>query len=157
MGVTKTKAWFSVTESLSETFGLNHYPFAFMSQYFNSQKILMVDHSTLHLIRKNIQKLQGNCILINNTGRCGSTLICQVWYLILNFFIFILFFLNISGFSDQMFAKLPKTSVMSEPWALFYIHRLYKNGHITWKEYQNLIETCVKLLFKPTKQAITER
>ena len=81
MGVTKTKAWFSVTESLSETFGLNHYPFAFMSQYFHSQKILMVDHSTLNLVSKHIQKLQGNCILINNTGRSGSTLLCQVWYL----------------------------------------------------------------------------
>ena len=100
MGVTKTKAWFWVTESLSQTFGLNHYPFAFMSQYFNSQKILMVDHSTLHLLGKNIQKLQGNCILINNTGRCGSTLICQVWYLILNFFILMFFFLNTSCFSN---------------------------------------------------------
>ena len=60
-------------------------------------------------------------------------------------------------FSMQMFAKLPKTLVMSEPWALFYIHRLYKNGHVNWKEYQTLIETCVKLLFKPTKQVITER
>ena len=156
MGVTKTKAWFSVTESLSKTFGLNHYPFAFMSQYFNSQKILMVDHSTLHLLCKNIQKLQENCILINNTGRCGSTLICQVWYLISKIFL-MSFFLNTPCFSNQMFAKLPKTLVMSESWALFYIHRLYKNCHITWKENQKLIETCVKLLFKPTKQVITER
>ena len=56
-----------------------------------------------------------------------------------------------------MLAKLPKTLVMSEPWALVYIHRMYKNEQISWQEYQNLIETCVKLLFKPTKEHQTDR
>ena len=51
-----------------------------MSQFFNAEKILIVDHATLHQIAQKLDKLQGNCILINNTGRCGSTLICQVFF-----------------------------------------------------------------------------
>ena len=61
-----------------------------MSQFFNAEKILIVDHATLHQIAQKLDRLQGNCILINNTGRCGSTLICQVFFeefLILKFVI----------------------------------------------------------------------
>ena len=49
-----------------------------MAQFFKSKKILMVNHETLHKIAAKIDKLEGNCVLINNTGRCGSTLLCQV-------------------------------------------------------------------------------
>ena len=76
----KIKAWFSVTKNLSATFGLTRYPFAFMSQFFNAEKILIVDHVALHQIAEKIDKLEGNCVLINSTGRSGSTLICQVSY-----------------------------------------------------------------------------
>ena len=72
------KAWFSVTHTLSDTYGLGKFPFAFMAQFFKSKKILMVNHKTLHKIAEKIDKLEGNCVLINNTGRCGSTLLCQV-------------------------------------------------------------------------------
>ena len=72
------KAWFSVTNTLSDTYGLGKFPFAFMAQFFKSKKILMVNHETLHKIAEKIDKLEGNCVLINNTGRCGSTLLCQV-------------------------------------------------------------------------------
>ena len=65
---------------MNGTFGLNQYPFAFMSQFFNTEKILVVDHITLHQIAQKIDRLEGNCVLINNTGRCGSTLICQVGF-----------------------------------------------------------------------------
>ena len=78
MGVSKDKAWFSVTKSSADTFGLKHYPFAFMAQFFKAEKLLMVDHATLHRISGKIKQFDGNCIMINNTGRCGSTLICQV-------------------------------------------------------------------------------
>ena len=78
MGVSKNKAWFSITQSSADTFGLNHYPFAFMAQFFKAEKLLMVDHATLHEIAEKIKQFDGNCIMINNTGRCGSTLICQV-------------------------------------------------------------------------------
>ena len=78
MGVSKDKAWFSVTKSSADTFGLKHYPFAFMAQFFKAEKLLMVDHATLHRISGKIKKFDGNCIMINNTGRCGSTLLCQV-------------------------------------------------------------------------------
>ena len=49
-----------------------------MAQFFKAKKILVVNHTTLHKIAEKIRKLEGNCVLINNTGRCGSTLLCQV-------------------------------------------------------------------------------
>ena len=72
------QAWFSVTNTLSDTYGLGKFPFSFMAQFFKAKKILEVNHATLHKIAEKIEKLEGNCVLINNTGRCGSTLLCQV-------------------------------------------------------------------------------
>ena len=72
------QAWFSVTNTLSDTYGLGKFPFSFMAQFFKAKKILEVNHATLHKIADKIEKLEGNCVLINNTGRCGSTLLCQV-------------------------------------------------------------------------------
>ena len=77
MGVSESQAWFSVCSK--SVYDLNSgFPFAFMTQFFKSEKLLIVDHETLHEIAAEIGQLPGNCVLINNTGRCGSTLLCQV-------------------------------------------------------------------------------
>ena len=87
MGITSTKAWFAVSNK-RDVYALssdqpNQLPFAFMNQFFHPEKLLFVNHETLHLIAEKMGNLQGNCILINNTGRCGSTLLCQVSFCVL--------------------------------------------------------------------------
>jgi hypothetical protein len=77
MGVNETQAWFSVTTS-TDVYGLGKFPFVFMAHFFTSEKLLIVDHATLHRIADKLDDPQGNCILIANTGRSGSTLLCQV-------------------------------------------------------------------------------
>ena len=82
MGVTSTKAWFAVTSTKKDVYALNdqpdQLPFAFMNQFYSPEKLFFVNHEVLHQIAEKMGDLQGNCILINNTGRCGSTLLCQV-------------------------------------------------------------------------------
>lgn len=131
MGMSKTKAWFCVTSDY-DIYNMDKFPFAFINQFFNSEKLLMMDHATLHSIADSIEDLQGNCVIINNTGRCGSTLLCQ------------------------MMKKVPKTKVMSEPWGLLFSHRLYIQNQLTWPEYEKLIETLTKLQFKASKNVKTD-
>ena len=65
-------------EDYSNVYDLKIVPFAFLSQYLFAEKLLIVDISTLHEIASKLEGPKGNCIMINNIGRCGSTLLCQV-------------------------------------------------------------------------------
>ena len=56
-----------------------------------------------------------------------------------------------------MFGSVPNTIVQSEPWGLSYLNRLMNLRLITKIEFFDLLETCVKLQFKPTKQVASER
>ena len=79
MALDEHQVWFSVGCQASDVYDLTIFPFAFMSQYYTSEKILMIDHSTFHKIAEKSGGPIENCILINNTGRCGSTLLNQVF------------------------------------------------------------------------------
>ena len=131
MGASKTHAWFCVSPNF-DVYDSSIIPFAFLAQYLNAQKLLIVDHLTLHETADKLQSPQGKCIMINNTSRSGSTLLCQI------------------------FKKIPNTLVQSEPWSFLYLHRLYNTREISWTEYQSLIESFVKLQFKATAQTSTE-
>jgi hypothetical protein len=77
MGVSETQVWFSVITN-ANVYGLGQFPFVFIPHFFVSEKILLINHATLHRLADILGDPQGECILINNTGRCGSTLLCQV-------------------------------------------------------------------------------
>ena len=103
-GVSETHVWFCVTKNVPDknVYTTTTFPFAFMAQFFMANELIIISHETLHKLADEMNWSQNDneLILINNTGRCGSTLLCQ------------------------MFGKLPNTNVMSEPWGLLYPHRL---------------------------------
>ena len=77
MGASETQVWFCVSPNVN-VYDLKVIPFAFLAQYLFAEKLLIVDISTLHKIASKLEGPNGNCIMINNTSRCGSTLLCQV-------------------------------------------------------------------------------
>lgn len=78
MGADEKQAWFSVTKATDDVYDTKKFPFAFIGQLMLSEKLLIVDHATLHRIADKLDSPSGNCIIMNNTGRSGSTLLCQV-------------------------------------------------------------------------------
>jgi hypothetical protein len=56
-----------------------------------------------------------------------------------------------------MFAKLPKTVVMSEPWSLLYLHRMYNERQIDWTEYKKLLKSLVQIQYKRSVQSEIDR
>ena len=77
MGISQTEAWFSVTKT-KNVYDLSKFQFAYIAQNLCCEKLLIVSHSALKRVAEKMTCLEGNCILINNTGRSGSTLLCQV-------------------------------------------------------------------------------
>ena len=68
----------SVSSPLVNVYDAGKIPFAFISQYLLSEKLLIVQNATLHKIAEAMNGLEGNCVLIHNSARYGSTLLCQV-------------------------------------------------------------------------------
>ena len=51
----------------------------------------------------------------------------------------------------QIFGKLPDTLTISEPWALYHLHKIRRQKQIQKEEYLALLRSCVKLRFKAVK------
>ena len=47
-----------------------------------------------------------------------------------------------------MFANLPQVRVISEPWALYDAHVLYRGRQISMPQYKNLIQAAIRILLK---------
>ena len=75
MAVSPTQAWFSI---MPEDGATNKFPFFYINQFWFTEKILIVDHETLHQVAEFSKGPSEECILISNTGRCGSTLLNKV-------------------------------------------------------------------------------
>ena len=137
-GVTPTHAWFCVSDV--DIYDTSIYPFVFISQYVASKSFVIVTHETLHKLADEISFKNDtrNLILVDNTARCGSTLMCQMFY------------------------QLPNTRVMSEPWALQHSSLVRDNyrGHpwlydpkndvtqMSEETFTRLITSVTKILFK---------
>ena len=78
MAIFESEVWFSVTREDKNPYDLTVVPFAFHWQFCKSEEILIIDHDTLHKVACTSSNLNGNCILINMSGRSGSTLLNQV-------------------------------------------------------------------------------
>ena len=77
MGMDGNLIWFSVS-SKHDVYDLTKFPFVYLSQYWFAEKILILDHATFNRMSEKCSGPTKNCILINHTGRCGSTLLSQV-------------------------------------------------------------------------------
>ena len=98
MAVSPTHAWFSI---MPEDGATNRFPFFYINQFWFTEKILIVDHETLHQVAEFSKGPTKECILISNTGRCGSTLLNKVGiYYLARFFLNILSYLIIDEIAD---------------------------------------------------------
>ena len=75
---------------------------------------------------------EGQVIILGNTARCGSTLLCQ------------------------MFSKIPNTRVMSEPWALAHLHSMFQRDKIGTEENRRLIRAVIRVQLKGSSEGITD-
>ena len=122
-GVDETHAWFTVSDV--DVYDTKMIPFCFIAQFVTAKQIVMISHATLNLLAEELPGVGRDLIMIHNTARCGSTLLCQ------------------------MFSNLPETRVMSEPWAFMHSHRMFKMKQLDEREFEKLTEAMIKIQVKP--------
>lgn len=125
-GVTPTHAWFVVSKE--DVFEMNT-PFSWITQFFKPYQFVIVSHKTLHRLASEYPANDGRkLVLIDNTARCGSTLMCQI------------------------FSRLPDTRVMSEPLSFLEPYNMYNKGMISRETFEKLVQSVAHIQFKREKK-----
>ena len=151
-GVNNNCAWFCVTDKKVDVYDLNQFPFVWVAQYLLARELFIVPiWAFLKLAQTDLSDPGSDgreVIMLFNTARCGSTLLCQMFARLPNT-------RYTKNTHQRKFFKVYPTiffcRAMSEPWASVVAHTNYVRGKISHQgdDYDKLIEACIRLQCKP--------
>ena len=99
--------------------------FLYLAQYTRGINIIKMSVHTFHILADSIGDPTVSVISLSNIGRCGSTMLCQV------------------------FQKVPGTLVLSEPDVPLKACDMQNLRKVSDEEYNNIIRSMVRVLCKP--------
>ena len=123
--VTKDEAVFVETDPNTNVYKSEENPFLFAAQFLKGVNAIRMPITTFHSLARRLGDSSIPVMWLSNTGRCGSTLLCQV------------------------FGSVPNTLVMAEPDAIWNIHYLKQSGDVEENDFRNILRSTVRVLCKP--------
>merc|ERR1739838_634657 len=96
----------------------------FANQYMLAEELVIVRLDVFHEMADLVGDPKLPVTILNNMGRCGSTMVCKV------------------------LTQIPDLQVMSEPWAMFNLHHLFQTGCFGLSTYSKLISSVIKIQCK---------
>ena len=129
--VTKHEAVFVETTESVNIYSSDVNAFMYSAQFDHCRKVIKMPIKYFYVLAAKIGRPSMPVIWISQTGRCGSTLLCQ------------------------LLEKVPGTLIMSEPDALMHIDLMRHMKVVLETEIDNLFQDTVKVLCKPRPR--TER
>lgn len=129
--VTENEAVFVESAPEVNIYSSDESPFLWMAQFRRSKKVIKMPMKSFHRLAENIGNPKVPVIWLSNVGRCGSTILCQV------------------------FESVPGTLIMAENDAPSNLAYIRKSNKLTKAEYTELFKSTYRLLLKP--QPRTER
>ena len=124
--VTTKEAIFVETPASVNIYNSDVHPFFFVAQFLNATKVIKISIKDFVSLADKIGDPTVPVLWISNTGRCGGTMLCQV------------------------FETLPGTLVINEPDTPTNVHNLSVYNKILDSEYQTLLKSIIRFLCKPT-------
>ena len=121
--VTKHEAVFIETESDCNIYSSDENPFLYVAQFCRAKYVIKMSIQSFHVLAEKIGDPSLPVIWVSNTGRCGSTMLCQV------------------------FESAPGTIVMSEPDVMSNISILTNHG-LAEVERENILRSAIRILCK---------
>ena len=100
-------------------------PFLYKGQFRHCQRVVTMPVTSLHKLANEVGSISGDVVWLSNTGRCGSTII------------------------GQLFEEVSSTVLISENDALINLSYLRLEGKVTQEEYERLFISIVKVICKP--------
>eukprot|EP00088_Acartia_fossae_P003090 TRINITY_DN11281_c0_g1_i9.p1 TRINITY_DN11281_c0_g1~~TRINITY_DN11281_c0_g1_i9.p1 ORF type:complete len:428 (-),score=43.81 TRINITY_DN11281_c0_g1_i9:138-1421(-) len=113
---------FVQVEEGEDVYSSKHGPFLYISQYNLATHIITLKTDVLLKFVESLEVPDTKIIFVANTGRCGSTLLAQ------------------------MFENLSGLKVLSEPHSILNLLNMYNRKEITQERYHTLLRAAVKIL-----------
>lgn len=123
-GVSSTHAWFCVPDPSVDVYSPDLFPFVFVNQYLMAEKLVVVSLDVFHQMADSVGDPKVPVTILNNMGRCGSTMVCKA------------------------LSQIPDLMVMSEPWSLLNVLCLYRKGAFGLDTYSKLITSVLRIQCK---------
>jgi len=123
---------FTVTEPKVDVYSSDHGPFMYITQYKLATHLVTMDITTFTQLADSIAHQDVKVILVANTGRCGSTLLAQ------------------------MFEAVEGTRVLSEPHSLLDVLYLHNRKKVDDKVYKHLVKSIMKVHIECARQRTEE-
>ena len=123
--VTKIEAVFIETTACVNIYSSDVNAFMFSAQFNHCKNVIKMPISCFHALAKKIGQPSLPVIWLSQTGRCGSTLLCQ------------------------MLEKVPGTLVMAEPDAPTHINIMQHTKAVSESELDHIFKSTVRILCKP--------
>ena len=123
--ITKKVAIFVETGENVKIYSSDENPFLYLAQYTRGINVIKMSIHTFHTLADSIGDPIIPVIWLSNIGRCGSTMLCQV------------------------FEKVPGTVVLSEPDAPLNLCEMQSLNQVSDKEYNSISRSTVRILCKP--------
>jgi hypothetical protein len=133
MGVAENTAFFVALPPEVDVFSSDLHPFMYVTQFRHATHIIVMPMTSFHRLSEEVGDPEADVVLLSNTGRCGSTLLAQV------------------------FEAIPSTIVMSEPDAYFLAFMMHSTGKTTDEEDEMILKSITRLQCKHTKCRKVER
>ena len=123
--ITTREAVFVETPAGMDIYKSDVNPFLYMSQYRHCHRVVTMPIESMHKLASEMGRLSRDVVWLSNIGRCGSTII------------------------GQLFEDIPATLVISESDAIINLSYLKLEGKLTPEEYERLFISIVKIICKP--------
>jgi hypothetical protein len=118
---TSKYALFCVTDPSEDIYETKKHPFLFIAHFVHAKQLIILPVDSFHRLAQDLGDPSVPVLVNNMTARCGSTLLCQ------------------------MFSRIPRMRVLSEPWAAWTIHEEAAKGNISMLEYKALLQSTFRL------------
>ena len=123
--VTHHEATFVETPESINLYSSDENPFLYMAQFGRSKRVIKMPIETFYKLASKIGDPRIPVVWISSTGRCGSTILSQV------------------------FEAIPGTLVLAEPQAPQNVALLRKFNMVNQSEYEKIFHAIVRMLCKP--------
>ena len=123
--VTEKEAIFVETPTEVNIYSSDVFPFFFAAQFIHSTSVIKMPIECFHSLAEEVGDPAVPVVWLSNTGRCGSTMMSQV------------------------FESVDGTLVMAEPDAVQNVFYLLQYSDISVKDYQRMLMSTVRMLCKP--------
>ena len=123
--ITDKEAVFVETPETINIYSPDVYPFFCIAQFIYAMKVIKLSIKDFVTLAEKIEDPSIPVIWLSTTGRCGGTMLCQV------------------------FESVPGTLAITEPYSPLNLCNLLENQKQHVSEYKNLLKSIVRVLCKP--------